>query len=121
MHMSFIYLFNTFTVAQNTYTECQANDSPIEYNCKISRQKTALTDTLKHTHAVSSADRVQCLALLKCRQLIQQSTARAKFRNNNLKKINYSNSNKKIRRHLLFHFVENTESYRKILYKMQTL
>ena len=35
------------------------NDSPIEYNCKISRQKTALTDTLKHTQAVSSADRVQ--------------------------------------------------------------
>ena len=39
-------------------------DSPIDYNCKISRQKTALTDTLKHTQAVSSADRVQCLALL---------------------------------------------------------
>ena len=56
-------------------------DSPIEYNCKISRQKTALTDTLKHTQAVSSADRVQCLAL----QLIQQSTARAKFGNNSLK------------------------------------
>jgi len=57
----------------------------MEYNCKISRQKTALTDTLKHTQAVSSADRVQCLALLKYRQLIQQSTARAKFRNNGLK------------------------------------
>ena len=28
------------------------------------RQKTALTHTLKHTQAVSSADRVQCLALL---------------------------------------------------------
>jgi len=88
MHVCICHLlFNTFTVAQNTYTECQANDSPIEYNCKISRQKTALTDTLKHTQAVSSADRVQCLALLKCRQLIQQSTARAKFRNNSLKKL----------------------------------
>ena len=31
---------------------------------QISRQKTALTDTVKHTQAVSSADRVQCLALL---------------------------------------------------------
>ena len=28
------------------YTECQTNDSPVEYNCKISRQKIALTDTL---------------------------------------------------------------------------
>jgi len=52
---------------------------------RISRQKTALTDTLKNTQAVSSADRVQCLALLKYRQLIQQSTARAKFRHNSLK------------------------------------
>ena len=26
--------------------------SPVEYNCKISRQKTALTDTLKHTQAI---------------------------------------------------------------------
>jgi len=25
------------------YTECQTNDSPVEYNCKISRHKTALT------------------------------------------------------------------------------
>jgi len=39
-------------------------DSPIDYNRKISRQKTALTGTLKHTQAVSSADRVQWLALL---------------------------------------------------------
>jgi len=35
------------------YTECQTNDSPIEYNCKISRHKTALTDTYRHRHAVS--------------------------------------------------------------------
>jgi len=26
------------------YTECQTSDSPIDYNCKIARQKTALTD-----------------------------------------------------------------------------
>jgi len=44
--------------------KCQTNDNPTEYNCKISRQKTALTDTLKHTQAVSSANMVQCLALL---------------------------------------------------------
>ena len=25
--------------------KCQTNDSPVEYSCKISRQKTALTDT----------------------------------------------------------------------------
>ena len=30
-----------------------------EYNCKISRQKTALADTLKHTQAVHSASRIQ--------------------------------------------------------------
>ena len=35
------------------YTECQTNNSPIEYNCKISRQKTALTDT--YTSAVKVA------------------------------------------------------------------
>jgi len=44
---------------------CQINDSPVENNCKISMQKTALTDTLKHTQAVSSsANGAQCLALL---------------------------------------------------------
>ena len=50
--------------------------------------------TLKHTQAVSSADRVQCLALLKYRQLIQQSTARAKFRNNSLKNTQTKYKNK---------------------------
>ena len=35
------------------------NNNNTEYSCKISRQKTALTDTLKHTQAVSSADREQ--------------------------------------------------------------
>ena len=55
------YLINS---QLHKYTECQTNDSPIEYSCRISRQKTALADTVKHTQAVSTADRVQCLALL---------------------------------------------------------
>jgi len=35
------------------YTECQTNDSRIEYKCKISRQENAVTDTL-NTHARST-------------------------------------------------------------------
>jgi len=38
----YLILFIYLTVAQKN-TECQTNDSPIEYNCKISTQKTALT------------------------------------------------------------------------------
>jgi len=63
MNLSKLFLFIYVIIRSCTkYTECQTNDSPIEYNCKISRQKTALTDTLKRTQAVSSADGVQCLA-----------------------------------------------------------
>jgi len=65
----FIYLFNTFTVCTK-YTKCQTNDSPVEYNCKISRQKTALTDTVKHTQTVSSAERVpELIPVLDSRQV----------------------------------------------------
>jgi len=45
------------------YTQYQTNGSPIEYNCKISRQKTALVDTLKHTQAMSSTDRGTVLGI----------------------------------------------------------
>jgi len=44
--MLFIYLINS---QLHKIHKCQTNDSPVEYNCKISRQKTALTDTLTDT------------------------------------------------------------------------
>ena len=49
--LSFI-LFNTFTVAQNT--QCQTDLSPMDYSIKA--ENFALTDTLEHTQAVSSAN-----------------------------------------------------------------
>jgi len=41
-------LFNFYLINSQLFKihKCQKNDSPVEYNCKISRQKTALTDTL---------------------------------------------------------------------------
>jgi len=64
MNLSKLFLFLYVIIRSCTkHAECQTNDSPIEYNCKIIRQKTALADTLNtHTRAVSSADGVQCLA-----------------------------------------------------------
>jgi len=56
-----LFYFIQYIHSCTKYTECPSNDSPIEYNCKISWQKTALTDSLEHTQAVSIADRVQCL------------------------------------------------------------
>jgi len=65
LYSALFYLFNKFTVAQDDAQSARQYDSPIDYNCKTSiRHNTALTDTLEHTQAVSSADREQCLALL---------------------------------------------------------
>jgi len=44
-----LYYFNKIMHSCTKCTDCQINDSHIEYNCKISRQKTTLTETLKHT------------------------------------------------------------------------
>ena len=46
-----IFLFNKCTVARNT--ECRTNDSPVDYMCKISRQKTCTYRYVK-THTSST-------------------------------------------------------------------
>ena len=83
------------------HKQCQTNDSPIDYNCKTTRQKTARMDNLKHTQAVSSANRVRCLASLvhttwyKYKQLIQQLVWSLDFRNMSLKNTHTNTKNKK--------------------------
>ena len=59
LYSALFYLFNKFTVAQ-----LHKMTHRVPYNCKILRHNTALTDNLRHTQAVSSAERVHCLALL---------------------------------------------------------
>jgi len=42
----FLNIFYLINSQLHKIHKCQKNDSPVKYNCKILRQKTALTDTL---------------------------------------------------------------------------
>jgi len=46
----FYFYFYLINSQLHKIHKCQTNDSLVEYNCKISRQNTALTGTLTHTH-----------------------------------------------------------------------
>jgi len=49
LYSALFYLFNKFTVAQDDTQSARQYDSSIDYKCKISKQETALADTL-NTH-----------------------------------------------------------------------